>query len=212
MIIFSYHEKDEARRDVIKTINEFGLELNQHKETSIECYSSINKNDDTYSSFEFLGYYLQSRAYLKDAKKWRNVKIGIAGTKVKKIKSRIVHAFIDFTKNNQLTLLEKRLKFLSGNYLLKQGEESHLLGGVYYNYSHLTDDAGSLQELDLFFQKILFSRQGSLGKKLNLKLNNSQRKNLVKLSFYNGFKERWSHSIQPSEMRLLHRCWIYEKN
>lgn len=212
MIIFSCHEKVEVRRDVFEIITAFGLELNQHKEESIECYSSVNKNDDTFISFEFLGYYLHSQLYLKDSKKWRNVKVGIAEKKIKKIKSRIAHTFIDFIKNNQLNLLEKRLKFLCGNYLLIKGEESHLLGGIYYNYSHLTDDAGSLQELDHFFHKILFSRQGSLGNKLNLKLNNSQRKKLVRLSFQNGFKERWSHNIQPSEMRLIHRCWIYEKN
>jgi hypothetical protein len=213
IIIFSYHEAAKVKEDVFNIVTNFGLELNQHKERSIECYNgTIKKNSDLFKGFDFLGYFLQSQLYLKESGNWRKVKIGIAEIKIKKIKSRIVHAFIDFTKNNHLGLLEKRLKFLTGNYLLKKGEESHLLGGVYYNYSHLTDDAGSLQELDLFFQKVLFSRQGSLGKKLNLKLNNSQRKNLVKLSFYNGFKERWSHSIQPSEMRLLHRCWIYEKN
>lgn len=212
MVIFSYHKKNEAKIEVSDVITKFGLKLNKHKEKSIECNSNRkkNKDNDKFIGFEFLGYHLYSRPYLKNTKEWRNVKICIAETKIKKIKSRIIHAFIDFTKKQEFDLLKKRLRFLCGNYSLKKRKESHLLGGIYYNYSHLTDNADSLQELDRFFHKILFSRKGSLGKNLNL--NNSHRKELARLSFQNGFKERSYHNISPSEMNELHRCWVYEKN
>lgn len=213
MVIFSYREEDKVKKDIFGVITDFGIKLNEKKEQYISCYSGTqNKNNNDFGSFDFLGYHIQSQLYLKKNNVWREVKIDIAETKIKKIKTRIIHAFIDFTKNNQLDLLEKRLKFLCGNYFLVKGDEGHLLGGIYYNYSHLTDNSGSLQELDHFFYKILFSRKGSLGNKLNLKLKNSQRKKMARLSFQVGFKKRWSHNVKPDEMRLLHRCWIYEKN
>ena len=101
---------------------------------------------------------MKCREYLEKEGDWRDVKVSIATSKMRKMKSRIVHAFIDFSKSNDFFILEKRLKFLCGNYLLIKDKNRNLFGGIYYNYQHLTE-VDELKSLDVFLRRIIFARR-----------------------------------------------------
>ncbi|MFP3416485.1 hypothetical protein SB773_34170, partial [Bacillus sp. SIMBA_074] len=71
----------------------------------------------------------------------KTVKISIADKKVKKIKTRITRSFLDFIKNKDFNLLDKRIKFLTGNYgIRKNNDGSVLKAGIFYNYTHLDNE------------------------------------------------------------------------
>lgn len=211
MIVFSHESSNNAMHELETIIQNVGLNFNPHKTRTMECISSKDKSNNTYKSFDFLGYNLKCREYLEKEGDWRDVKVSIATSKMRKMKSRIVHAFIDFSKSNDFFILEKRLKFLCGNYLLIKDKNRNLFGGIYYNYQHLTE-VDELKSLDVFLRRIIFARRGSLGKKLARSLNEDQRKKLMRMSFSTGFNECWSHKIKRNEMTELRQCWRYEKN
>lgn len=53
--ISSYHEVAKVKEDVFNIVTNFGLELNQHKERSIECYNgTIKKNSDLFKGYALI--------------------------------------------------------------------------------------------------------------------------------------------------------------
>lgn len=211
MIIFSHKSPESAMHQLEVIIKEIGLTFNEDKTTKIECVSGKDKQNNTFKNFNFLGYNFKCREFLQVDNSWRDVNINISDSKIKKIKSRIINSFIDFSKNTDFFLLEKRLRFLCGNYPLKKDHNRNLFGGIYYNYKHLTE-VDELKNLNIFLRKIIFARKGSLGKRLAGVLNDDQRKKLLRMNFLTGFNDRWSHQIKRDEISELRRCWRYEKN
>ncbi len=90
-----------------------------------------SKQNPIFEKFEYLGYKFE---FEKIAKEKNKVKISLADSKVKKIKSRIIYSFLDYLKNKNFDLLEKRIKFITGNYTVKKQDEGGMLNaGIYYN-------------------------------------------------------------------------------
>ena len=73
---------------------------------------------------------------------------------------------MDYIKNQRYSLLKKRMKYLTSNYTFKKSENGELKAGIFYNYPHLSKDDQSLLELDRFYHKIIFSKNGTIGKDL----------------------------------------------
>lgn len=130
--------------------------------------------------------------------------ISIADKKISKIKSRIIYTFIDYFKTNDFNLLDKRIRFLTGNYIIYKNEDRALKGGLSYNYSFINDYT-VLKELDKFLIKTIFSKNGSIGKKNCL--SNIQKKALKKYSFLFGFQNKVLHKFNKHEHSLIKRCW-----
>ena len=137
--------------------------------------------------------------------KLSQLKVSIAGKKVKKIKTRIVQALFDFSKNRDFVLLENRIKFLSGNYSIKKGEKGNdLRAGIYYNYLQV-NELKVFNELNSFFRKALFSRAPSFGTKISL--TPIQKRRLNKYCFVAGFKNRVYNEFTFDEMNEIVNCW-----
>ena len=179
------------------------LEINYDKTELIDGISfrilkkGYNKRP-VHNKIEYLGY----RFYLKSDEKKREemLQISIANKKVKKIKSRIIKSYVDFINTGDFELLKKRIKFLTGNYgISKSNDGSILKAGIFFNYSHI-NNLEILKNLNVFHKKIIYSKKGSIGKKLKTKLTNNQRDLLKKYCFISGFKNKTYNSFTFVEM------------
>jgi len=155
-------------------------------------------------NFEYLGYKFVKTKNKKDI----ILKIGIADKKVKKIKSRIILSFSDYLKTNDFFLLNDRIKFLTGNHSIKKRKEenSDLRAGIFFNYSELSDFQ-VLNELNQYYRKILFAKNGNFGTKLNSKLSFDQKEKLKKYCFKNGFIKKIYNVFNYSRISEIVKCW-----
>jgi hypothetical protein len=204
ILIFSNHESSlQMIRGEMDNILEEGLKQNKSK-TRIFNGSFIEKNNP----LEYLGYRFLIKKVGKEPKK---VEISIASKKVNKIKTRLVLSFTSYLKDSNIELLEDRIKFLSGNYSIKSGMNNRhdLKAGIYYNYLHI-NTLSSLEELNVFFHKLLNSKKGSLGMKLAAKLTIADKDRLKVYSFKNGFENKIYHKFRYAEMKEIKMSWLHE--
>ncbi len=186
-----------------------GLEINNNKTELFNGSSlkSLNKSTGSLlrksNDLEYLGY-----RFTKEKRgKTDFLKVSIAEKKIKKIKTRIVLAFLDFIKNNEFKLLENRIKFLTGNYSIRKNIDGNdLRAGIYYNYLQVTD-LTIFDELNSFYKKTLFSKNQSFGNKLSLALTGVQKEKLNKYCFKTGFNFKVYNSFKFEEMTAIISCW-----
>lgn len=201
IIIFSYDKSlIEKMESQIDENLEPGLMKNKEKTELFEGRQILETKP-----LNFLGY----KFLITGDQKKKKVDISIAEKKLKKIKSRIVYAFNDFNKTGNFVILEKRIKFLTGNYSIKNRSDGHdLRAGIYYNYVNIKDPNHPVfDELNNFFQRTLHSKRHSFGIKLNARLSAAQRVALGKYSFKNGFKNKVYHRFTYSDLQIITRCW-----
>lgn len=212
IIIFVSTERDanELFKSInIKLLEICNLEINTLK-TELILGASFKHEKKTKrfgkDTIEYLGYqfYVEPKLSRKDK---RLVKISIADKKVKKIKTRLVKSYVDFVMNRDFNLLMKRIKFLTGNYEISEGfDDSILKAGIFYNYTHL-NDYKVLEDLNDFHRKMLYSKSGSFGGKLNSTLESNQRILLKKYCFTAGHKQKTYNSFSYLEMGEIIKCW-----
>ena len=191
---------------VIKRLNsqindnlEEGLNKKVQK-TGIYNGNNISKE----KPLEYLGYQFTSQTTNKGEK---NLEVSIAKKKIKKIKTRVTLALLDHVKKKNFNLIEKRIKFLTGNYSVKANSEGNdLKAGIYYNYSHLTK-YDIFDDLNLYFRKALFSKSGKFGSKIDSALTQIQKDKLAKYSFKHGFVNMVYCSFTPEDMKEIKSCW-----
>ncbi len=205
IVIFFSREQD--AKSLFNSINDklqdlCNLQINIEKTELIEgnTFNVIGRTETQRGNYiEYLGY--------RFVKQEKNVHTYIASKKVKKIKTRIVKSFLSFIRDSNFDLLHKRIKFLTGNYSIsKLQDESVLKAGIFYNYSEI-DQYKDLEELNIFFRRLMFSKTRSIGTKLNAKLSSVQRDILKKYCFRAGFNEKVQHNFTYSEMAQIIKCW-----
>ena len=211
MVVFTHADPVVAEDDIQAALKPLSLKLHPDKRTILTCCATKNRGDRSFHGFDFLGYHTRCRRYLDDKRGWRDVEVRIAQKKVKKIKSRIAHALVDYVSTPDFPLLLRRMRFLAGNYTLRGTDGSGLCGGIYYNYHHITDHC-DLDDLDGFFRRLVFARTGSIGRRLYPRLTDAQRRDLVRIGFKAAFAQRFTRRLPWGEMKELRRCWEYEKN
>jgi hypothetical protein len=162
--------------------------------------NALNINGENH--LEYLGYRFEKNQTKK------TIKIGIAEGKIKKIKSKITLSFADYLKTNDFSLLNDRIKFLTGNYSIKKrnDKDSDLRAGIFFNYSQLSDFS-VLDELNQYYRKTLFAKNGSFGTKLNSKLHPVQKEKLKKYCFKSGFVKKIYNAFDYSRMSEIVSCW-----
>lgn len=132
------------------------------------------------------------------------LKVSIADKKIRKIKSRIIKAFLGFGKDKNFELLKKRIKFLTGNYSIKHSELGNdLRAGMYYNYSNV-NDLKVFYDLNLFYKRAMYSKR-NFGTKVGLTI--LQKEELNKFCFVSGFEKKIYHSFTYLEMEEIIKCW-----
>lgn len=179
--------------DNLKTIREQKIINNVNY--SLKGSSEIIRIDTTLSML----------SYIKEEQKVKSnlLQVGIAESKIKKIKSRIVVSFLDFIKTSDFNLLEKRIKFLTGNYPIRKSVNGNeLRAGIYYNYEQI-NNYSDLEELDRFYRKMLFSKRNSLGGKIDASLSLGQKITLKKYSFIVGFERKIYNSFKGEMEKIV---------
>lgn len=200
-----------------------GLKLNKDKtkiiyipcKDAIEDYHSGYKCNKESScpkrtkSISFLGYNLEFVCHKNNKQTPKQVHIGIARKKIKKIKTRIARSLIDHSHTGNYSLLKKRIQFLTGNYKLdSRTRRGKLFSGIYYNYPLLTAPYSDLQNLDRFLRKAIFSNHMSYSG--HYTLTTAEKTDLKKFSFLHGHNQRFSRPFKASEIEDIKRCWMYE--
>lgn len=199
IIIFSNNKQQlEHLRDQINDKLEDGL---RKKESKTGMYDGVTISEAR--PLEYLGYKFTTEGSYKD----RKLKVSIARKKVKKIKTRITHSLLDHIKSANFDLLEKRMKFLTGNYSIRKNDDSEdLKAGIFYNYCYLMYFC-DLHSLDLYYRKILFCKRNRIGRLLSSRLSNEQKNRLKKYSFVHGHKQKVYHSFTSDHMSEIKKCW-----
>jgi hypothetical protein len=180
-----------------------GLKFNNKKDVLIK---KINKTNEKIKEqfIEYLGY-----KFLLQNNKKRTVDIGIAKSKINKMKSRVICSLKKYCLDSDFDLLIDRIKFLTGNYSISSNRKG-LKAGIYYNYPLIANEKlgqKDLKNLDLFLMRSVLSKGGSLGKNLSPLLSVSQRNKILRLKFSFGFQNRKVCKISAERIILIRKAW-----
>ncbi|MCX7061781.1 MAG: RNA-directed DNA polymerase [Gammaproteobacteria bacterium] len=168
-----------------------------------QCRPKENRNH----RLSLLGYRYSLSDVITDRKKQQKVSVTLADRKLKRIKTRISEAFLDFIKNRDYRLLRDRVYFLTENHrLYSPRNRGRLKAGIYYNYP-LCSAVESFENLDNYLRSHIFARNNAFGRKLRAGMTSAQRRELASVTFKSGFdarRERVVHTIRAREIR---ECW-----
>ncbi|MCO7213534.1 reverse transcriptase domain-containing protein [Pseudoalteromonas sp. ACER1] len=203
-------------------LNESGLPhvLEFHNTGDKVFFSQVEKAPNKkgkLTSFDFLGYEFHiERSETNVGKnvefKRRNVKVSIAPNKIEKLKKRLISSFCAVLSSNKasqsdILLLNKRLKFLTKNFLLESSSSApNVYSGIYHNYNFI-DQYDGLKELDCFYQNLLFGKRSKLSKRIKRSLSFNTRKGLAKHSFMRGFVEREFCRFSYQDFSDIKKAW-----
>ncbi len=129
-----------------------------------------------------------------------NLSIRIAQKKINKIKTKIIRAFYRYKYDNNDNMLEKRIKYLTGNFNVKSKALTKIYAGIYYNYK-LISDKDQLKELDIFLGHILYSHNF-------VRLSSTLIANLKKYRFEKGFDNKIRHHFTTMDIEQIKSCWL----
>ncbi|MBH3431421.1 antiviral reverse transcriptase Drt3a [Pseudomonas citronellolis] len=213
--------KNEEESDFLKSIKRLlpkGLFLNTQKTKFFETQSNVKPHKTgelapVVLSMEFLGYKIIVSEPEKTTEKsqFRDVHLDIADGKVKKLKTKATRAVIRYCQDRDFDLLICRLKFLASNFsVLDADRERKRLAGIYYNYP-LVDPykSDSLKVLDQYIKRIALSGHGKIFDDFYSKTTDAQRRQILKVSFCNGFREKTFLNYSHQKLKKIQECWLY---
>lgn len=211
-----------SKNSLKQSIDIFGLpnQLVFHNTGDKNFFSPVSKTVNASKEtikFDFLGYEFHIKKVDNEhgdalTFKRRDVNVLIAPSKVKKIKNRILKSFFAVLSSQRATeqdvsLLNKRIMFLSKNYLLPNSpQESKIYSGIYHNYSFV-DNIDQLKEIDLFYRSLLFGNSTRLNKRIRRSLCFNTRKGLGNHSFLRGFEEREFCRLTNADYKEIKKAW-----
>ena len=155
-------------------------------------------NNSSQIKFSYLGYEFTLQ---EEAKKRVNrvVNLDISPDKIKKFKTKIIKSFLNYEKNKDYDLLERRIVFLTHNHILtKKSNNSIIKSGIYYSYSYANpDDTGSIFILDKFLKRHIWYST----------LSRQQKRKLYKRTFTYGFRKKIVLKYSYSEFQEITKVW-----
>lgn len=198
-----------------------GLELNPTKTKIADTGGRLQKVDSTVSPvilrFDYLGYRFTVRNPLKSKTKGikdgdltRDVEIDIATKKLKKIKTRLVRSFLEFSKTGDWSLLKDRVAYLTQNFSVynpKAGGKK--IAGIFYSYPLAKQFSPGLEELDSFLRHAALTKNGRLFANTSALLNGQQRRALLRYSFARGHASKSFVHFSPQRISEIQRCWLH---
>ena len=220
IIISSSQEKQTLFLKAVTSALPSGLELNTktNKKKIVTAEKRVKSEaiqpQTPLLNFDYLGYSFSVYQPKKINKQkegayLRVVTVGIAETKIKKLKTRIIRSFLDFQVTNNWALLHERIKFLTQNFSVynkKVGNKK--LAGIYHSYPQVTIDSKSLKVLDEFLRNAVLSKSGKIFSKTSLKLDGSQKRKLLAQSFVRGHAGQKFIHFRPEKIKEIQQCWL----
>lgn len=182
----------------IESLLPTGLKLNIKKQKIIDL-SKKTKNFKNHIAFDFLGYEYRICNPATTVEEYRPIIIDLSSKKIKSLKTKIAKAFYSFKKVGNYDLLYDRLSFLSSNRDIITSKNTKIGSGVYYSYKKIDPEQSLKSDIDYFL------RQNTMSKVYNL--SKMERENLLKLSFYRGFKKRIYKRFSPNRLMEINEIW-----
>lgn len=218
IILTSCRENAASFTRLIEAALPVGLELNSNKKTIVEADKRVAPKDPPIEKlllrFDYLGYSFSVYEPAREGKKkkdlahFRKVKVDIATSKVKKIKTRIIRSFLEFNKTSDWPLLFDRIQFLTQNFSVYNSKVgSKKLAGIYYSYPEVSEAASSLIELDHFLKNAALSKSGKLFSQTSLKLSGKQRRAILAQSFARGHQSKSFVHFPGQRIKQIQECW-----
>ncbi|WP_157956900.1 antiviral reverse transcriptase Drt3a [Salinicola aestuarinus] len=230
IIILTNNVKSDLIPDISRKFAFHGLSLNDKKllEHSVKCRCSegcSHKNgcpcarkcsckpilsNNSMRELDFLGYKLAfPDVNGPNQSKPNDIGVYLADKKVDKYKRRVWRAVEDFLRTQDQEMLLKRIMYLTGNHKIAESDDgSALYGGIYYNfnlYASLAEPGlcfdNKLASLDRFLEKALL-RAFKICPVTRLTV-----REILSLTFSNGFKWRRRRAFTPSEIVRIGACW-----
>lgn len=200
-----------------------GLAFNYNKKRIVDvpprgCGAAGGMTDLEVASFEYLGFQISivdtglifysakpsSQRKIID----RRIDVIISPKKIKRIKLRIIRSFVDFSYSGDFSLLYDRILFLSSNRLLLDKKSSRRVPtGIYYNFSEITNPEKSLGELDNLLKVLVLNPKSRIKNKIDALLTNSQKKEILAMSFLSGHNEIRFRRFSPNRMSEIAKVW-----
>lgn len=210
IIIISSKEFELIYTQVENIFKENNLKLNHKLFTG--NITSIKENRNSKSiSFDYLGYKYIVKPSNFNGK--RNVDVVLSDDKVRKIKTRIVHALLDRAYSTEFRLLriirlENRIKVLSGNYPIRgANKDSNILkGGIFYS-NRLVNKAGVFEEFNVFLKKALYTKKNNFFGRAMQRIPEVEKKNICTYSFVSGFVDKTYYKFSVEDMNKIKACW-----
>jgi hypothetical protein len=139
----------------------------------------------------------------------RKVRLDISPSKVKKFKTRVAKAMLQFNRDGKYSDLRDRVRLLTGNFSLSdRATKRKRLSGIRYNYILIDPkQSTALRDLDRYLANAIMSSHPC--NKIRPKLSNAQRIELVRYSFQKGFENKMFFHFPPSRLARLTSCWAY---
>nr|WP_169530634.1 antiviral reverse transcriptase Drt3a [Spongiibacter tropicus] len=189
IVILPSNKDSEIKNHIKETLEKMGLSINDSPKKQ---YNGPSKS----ANFEYLGYAFK----VQERKNKPNlVNLEISESKINKIKHRIIKSLLDHKKNNNITLLKRRLEYLSMLKTVKKGKNGDLLAGLAHNYQHVTDDFECLKKVDGFLcAKIQEPR---------FHLTTQQKGKINKISMYGNTKNRKIGNFSNKQTINIMRAW-----
>ena len=219
IIMTSAREKKAEFVTWIKNSLPIGLSLNPNKIEVVEVLSKVEKIKSSCAppifSFDYLGYaFTVSNPKAAEVGNKRNgelnrtVAIDIATRKIKKFKTRIVRAFLDFSKTGDWGLLRDRTAYLTQNFSVynpKAGGKK--LAGIYHSYPLVNSESGGLIALDRYLRNAVLARKGRVYSKSAPLLSGKQKRKLLSYSFVRGHASKSFIHFSGHRISDIQRCW-----
>jgi len=201
-----------------------GMRFNSRKAANLALGEASRTTKPVH--FEYLGYrYNIATSSKKESA--RTISLGIAKTKISRLKSRVILTTKEFGRTGDFSLFYDRMRFLTSNYEVRRngvaysGAATHVRSGIYYSYLHCGTytvspsraitkaewDAHELRSLDGFFRAIAFGASSRLAAQIRPRLSALQITLLKELSFHAGYQSRMMVRLQPHEVADIKAVW-----
>ncbi|MBU0583948.1 MAG: RNA-directed DNA polymerase [Alphaproteobacteria bacterium] len=185
------------------------LSFNPKKTQLLELPVDRKANGETVVGFvDYLGYRfsVHTTKKVKDRIQ-RNISVGIAASKISRLKSRIACSFCQYFIDHDSEMLKRRIQLLSGNYNIRDYSTSQLRNvGLFCNYRRI-NTINSLDEIDRFFRSIVAGERSRLSRRFRAVAPTSLRNSLMMFSFKSSFSAKVFYNFPHNERVRLSRCW-----
>lgn len=190
-----------------------GLQFN-HKSRDVH-FGKFDKrlaSADVEHSISYLGYELSiSRVYRdRDSQRFlRDVRVDIADSKVKKLKSRIALSLYQFSRDHSYEDLRDRLRLMTSNFKFRDKHTRRTrVSGIHFSYPLVDADRSvALPALDKFLRNMIWSQAPR--NRLRPQITDQERQELSRTTFTSGFKTKRFYAFTEARLSHLIGVWAY---
>lgn len=195
--IFIVHfPSSEPMESKVRTALPFGLNLNSSKTQSTRIVDG--------NSVSFLGYTITLG---------KPQAVRIAEPKIDRAKRRVALSLKAYLADGDFSMLLMRLRFLtSSTRMSKAGRRAKIYAGYRHVYQLCTPSEieSQLGALDHFLRGLIRSKRSPIHRGLSARLSADQWKQINKLSFVAGYKNKITHDLHQQEISEIKEAWMYE--